>query len=318
VLLVVLLFGWMIRPIQRNWHVPEIRDTILSTNWLQFLAAAMMFSLFLFIFRALSWRRILAGLGHRLPVFAAGRIWSFSELARYVPGMIWQVLGRIYLTRPYGVGATTSSASQVLEVSLFVLANILVALTGLLAAGIRQIPPDQRQWVFLVMALVPLLLALLHPAIFYRVLNGLLGRIGQPLIEARLPKRQLTALLGWMVVGLLWQSLAIWLLTRSTLHLPIEKWYVLAGAYCLAWTVGFCFGFLAPGGIGVREAVFIGTMQFVLPPDWVAANLQFDPEHYRVFLGFLGVLLRLWTIVGELTMAGLMYLADAYGRPSTR
>lgn len=313
VVFVFAVFLWMVKPIYRQWHEPAIRDTILSTNWLQFAAAALMFSVFLFVFRALAWRHILKGLGHKLPVAAATRIWSFSELARYVPGVIWQVVGRVYLSKPYGVSSSISSASQFLELSIFMLANIVVALLCLLAAGIRRIPPDQRHWVILAAAFVPVLLALLHPTVFYGLLNRVLKKLGKAEIEKKLPKRQLTAVLFWTVLGLLWQSLAIWLLTRSTLHLPIEKWYVLAGAYCLAWTVGFSVGFLSPGGIGVREAVFITTMQFVLPPSWVAANLHFDPDHYRAFLGFLGVLLRLWAIAGELTMAGITFLADRRG-----
>ena len=313
VLFVGAVFAWMVKPIYRQWHEPAIRDTILATNWLQFAAAALMFAVFLFVFRALAWRHILAGLGHKLPVAAAVRIWSFSELARYVPGVIWQVVGRVYLSKPYGVSSSISSASQILELSIFMLANIVVALTCLLAAGIRRIPSDQMHWIFLAAAFVPVLLALLHPKIFYGLLNRVLRKLGKPEIEKRLPKRQLTAVLIWTIFGLLWQSLAIWLLTRSTLHLPIEKWYVLAGAYCLAWTVGFSVGFLSPGGIGVREAVFIATMQFVLPRSWVEANLHFAPEHYRAFLGFLGVLLRLWAIAGELTMAGVTFLADYRG-----
>ena len=313
VLFVFAVFLWMVKPIYRQWHEPDIRDTILSTNWFQFAAAALMFSVVLFVFRALAWRDILKGLGHTLPVAPAVRIWSFSELARYVPGVIWQVVGRVYLSKPYGVSSSISSASQILELSIFMLANIVVALMCLLAAGIRRIPPDQLHWVILTAVLVPLLLTLLHPKVFYGLLNRVLRKFNKAEIQKKLPKRQLMAVLLWTVLGLLWQSLAIWLLMRSTLHLPIEKWYVLAGAYCLAWTVGFSVGFLSPGGIGVREAVFITTMQFVLPASWVAANLHFDPDHYRAFLGFLGVLLRLWAIAGELTMAGLTFLADRRG-----
>ena len=41
-------------------------------------------------------------------------------------------------------------------------------------------------------------------------------------------------------------------------------WWVVAGAYCLAWCAGF-LAFWAPGGIGVRELVFVTAMQVILP-----------------------------------------------------
>jgi hypothetical protein len=313
---IVAIFVWMARPIYKKW--PEVGGRILATNWWHFGIAALMFSIFLFVFRATSWRWILIGLGHRLPVAPATRIWSMSELARYVPGVIWQVVGRVYLSKPYGVNGSVSSTSQLLELAIFMLANILVALTCLLSAGFQHIPPGQRQWVFISMALVPVLLLLLHPPIFYGLLNRLLHRLKKPAITSRLPKRALLILLLWAILGLLWQSLAIWLLTKKTLELPLARWWILAGAYCLAWTVGFSVGFLAPGGIGVREVVFITTLQFVLPADWVKAQHFSDPNVLRAFLGFLGILLRLWAIAGELLMAGLAFVSDyrgARGKP---
>ncbi len=309
--LIVAIFVWMLKPIYRKWDDPAVRARIVAINWWNFALAGVMFALFLFTFRAMAWRRIIAGLGHPLGVASSMRIWSFSELARYLPGAIWQVVGRVILCKPYGISASISSASQLLELSIFMLANILVALACLLAAGLRRIPSDQRHWLFLAMAFVPALSLLLHPPIFYGLLNRLLVRLKKPPIVQRLPKRVLAGVLLWNILGLLWQSMAVWVLTYSVLGLPLDKWYVLAGAYCLAWTVGFSVGFLSPGGMGVREAVFITTMQFILSQSWVATHLHFNtPEMFKVFLGFLGALLRLWAICGELLMAGSAYLCD--------
>src|SRR6185436_9096492 len=105
------------------------------------------------------------------------------------------------------------------------------------------------------MALVPLLAILLHPKIFYGIGNRILARLGKPAITKRLRGKKLTALLLWAVIGLLWQSLALWLLVAQPLDLPPQKWWVVAGAYCLAWIAGF-LAFWAPGGLAVREIVF--------------------------------------------------------------
>lgn len=314
VIVVAAIFWWMLKDVYYKWDDPQIQGPILAMSGWRFAGAAGMFALFLFTFRALAWRRILAGMGHELPILPATRIWSMSELARYLPGVIWQVVGRVYLSKPYGVSASVSSASQVLELTIFMLANILVALGCLATAGVRQVRFDQLYWVFTALAFVPVLLLLLHPRVFYGLLNAVLGRFKKPPITQRLPKRLLGGLVVWTILGLLWQSLAIWLLTSSTLHLPLGKWYVVAGAYCLAWTIGFSVGFMFPGGIGVREAVFIATLQLILDERWAAANLHFtDPARYLALLGFLGVLLRLWAMAGELTMASIAYAGDYRG-----
>ncbi|HEX4797475.1 MAG TPA: hypothetical protein VH370_27020, partial [Humisphaera sp.] len=129
-LITLLIFAGIARPIVRNW--PEFRARVWQIHWDRLVLASVMFAIFLFVFRAMAWRRILIGFGHRLPIAPTTRIWSTSELARYLPGVIWQVAGRVFLARPYGVSSGVCSTSQILELILFLLANLLVAMTCLL------------------------------------------------------------------------------------------------------------------------------------------------------------------------------------------
>ena len=315
----ILILLWIFKPIKEQW--PAVREQILDTSPLRFIIATLMFAVFLFAFRAVSWWQILAGFGHRLPLRVATRIWSISELARYVPGAIWQVVGRVYLVKPYGVGGTVSSTSQILEVFTFLLANVLVATSCLLYYGVRRdVDGSARGWLVAAMALVPALAIVLHPRIFYRLVNRVLAMMFKPPITQRLPGKRQLLLLGWAIVGLLWQSLAVWFITAEALMLPIEKWWVVAGAYSLAWCAGF-LAFWAPGGIGVREVVFMTAMLVIIPPR-VKENFD-DPAKMTAFLAYLSVLLRLWTIAGEfilsavsigLDFGGVMGRADAPGR----
>jgi uncharacterized membrane protein YbhN (UPF0104 family) len=300
---------WMIRPVQQHWD--EVHEQILKTDLWQFAIAAVMFAIFLVVFRSLVWWKILQGLGHPLPLRPVVRVWSMSELARYVPGSVMQFVGRVFLIKPYGVPGSVCSASQILELTVFLLSNIIVALSSLMYFGFRNMHGLARFWLLFVAALVPFLILLLHPRVFYPLLNRVLARLKKPSLNTRLRKRSLTALACWTVIGLLWQSLAVWLITRDLLPLPIQKWWVLAGSYCLAWCAGF-LAFWAPGGVGVREFVFATAMQFALPPS-VRHNLPESPEAVSGVLIVLAVLLRLWTITGELIVAGVSYLADYRG-----
>jgi uncharacterized membrane protein YbhN (UPF0104 family) len=307
-LITALIFVWMFKPLLSNWA--GVRDCIRQIDWRQALLASAMFAVFLFVFRVLSWRHILKGLGAPLPLAPATRIWSASELARYLPGVIWQVVGRVYLVRPYGISGSICSASQILELILFLLANVLMAVGCLTWFGVKQMHDTARWRLIGVAAVAPVLLILLHPRIFYSLLNSVLAKIGKPPISQRLPKRQLSALLGWAMLGLLWQSLAIWLVTHTALHLPLPKWWVVAGAYCLAWCAGF-LAFWAPGGLGVRELVFMAALSAGLPP---AVRAHFtDPRVLPGFIAFLSVLLRLWATTGELMLAAAAAVADPRG-----
>ena len=139
-------------------------------------------------------------------------------------------------------------------------------------------------------------------------MNGILHRLGKPVIEARMGFATLAGLLIGSIVGLIWQSLAIWLIVEEPLNgLPLAKWWVVAGAYCLAWCAGF-LAFWAQGGLGVRELVFIGAMSVALPPA-VRASFADRDQLIGVIL-FLSVLLRLWATAGELILTGIAYLFD--------
>lgn len=316
----ILILLWILKPIKEQW--PNVRGQILATSPIRFIAASLMFAAFLFLFRAVVWWQILAGFGHRLPVRAATRIWSISELARYLPGAIWQVIGRVYMVRPYGVSGPVSSTSQILEIFTFLLGNVLIASLCLLYFGLRRgVDGQARFWLITAMALVPALGFVLHPRVFYTVVNRILISIRKPPITQRLPGHRLVVLLGWVLVGLLWQSLAVWLITEDVLGLPLGKWWIVAGAYSLAWVAGF-LAIWAPSGIGVREVVFMTVMLVVLPPE-IRQHFANSPKDLTAFLAFLSVLLRLWTTAGELMLAivslsldlpGAMGDAEAVGR----
>jgi hypothetical protein len=268
-----------------------------------------MFAIFLFAFRAMSWRQIVSAFGHPLPVPAAARIWSISELARYLPGSIWQVVGRVHLIKPYGVSGSISSTAQILEIFVFLLANLMFAVACLMWFG-TKLPPNIQPWLYALGILIPLLGVVLHPRVFYGVVNRVMGWLGKPLIQQRLSGGGLVKLLAWCILGLLWQSLAVWVITANALELPLAKWWLVGGAYAFAWCVGF-LAVWAPGGIGVREVAFMTALLVALPPH-VRANFA-DEAKLVAFIAFVSVLLRLWATAGELLLAGLTLVADYRG-----
>jgi hypothetical protein len=314
----IAIFVWIFNPIVHKWD--QVRDQILKTSPSRFLLSAAMFAAFLFIFRVLVWRRIVKSFGTALPVAPATRIWSTSELARYIPGIIWQVWGRVYLCKPYGVTGSICSITQILELAIFLLANILVALACLLYFGIKQTSTEAQAAaqtaLYAAAALLPLLLLLLHTKVFCGIINRVMRRMGKPAIVQRLRGRTLVMMLLWNIVGLLWQSLAIYLIVAIPLDLKLAWWWVVAGAYSLAWCAGF-LAVWAPGGLGVRELVFVGAMTMILPDQLPTGQLR-PLEELRPLLAFLSVLLRLWATAGEFMLAAVAYAVDyrgALGKP---
>ena len=314
VVLTVGIFVWILKPIVLNWD--KVKDRVWEMNWGRVAIGSVMFAAYLFFFRALVWRRLLKNFGHKLPIWPTTRIWSTSELARYLPGSVWQVVGRVYLIKPYGVRGSVCSTSQIMELALYLLANLIVSLGALTFLGWKSFEGSARVWMIVAAILVPLLSLALHPKIFYALADRILVALKKPPIQKRMRWKSLIDLLLWNVLGLTVQGLAIYLVVAELLQLPMAKWWVVTGAFCLAWCAGF-LAFWAPGGLGVREAVFIAAMSFAIPHAVRSGQLQ-DPEQRLLFLIFLSVLLRIWATVGELLLTGLAYLLDWRGATRPR
>jgi hypothetical protein len=114
----------------------------------------------------------------------------------------------------------------------------------------------------------------------------------------------------WNIIGLLWQSLAIWLIVAGPLGLKLAWWWMVAGAYCLAWCAGF-LSFFSPAGIGVREFIFVMVLKALLPQS-VKDHFP-DATALGALLAFLSIVLRLWAMGGELLALGITHVADYQG-----
>ena len=306
-IVVPVIFYRLITPIHAQWAT--IVPYLSRIRWDMFALACLMFATNQYFCRVISWRGVLKGLGYRLPVAASARIWASSELARYIPGTIWQMVGRAFLARPYGLPMTTCSISQVLELVLLLLANIIVAVGTLSLLGSR-ISEEARPFLRFATILLPCLVAFVHPKVFYPVVNFILRKVHKPLIETQLTGVRLVSLLLLAIAGQAWLGLALWIATHSILGIALNDAWMLSGAYCLAWSAGFCMASIAPSGIGIREAVLGGTLYLVLP---TALGSDLDPHAKKALFAAIALMLRLWAAGGELIFAGFAYLWDFDG-----
>jgi hypothetical protein len=253
----------------------------------------------LYAFRSVTWWAILRVAGTRLPLTTTTRIWGTSELSRYLPGLIWHVLGRSFLCRPYGVGPSLCAASQVVELTVVFLAHLIVGLECIIWFGFDRVDGAGRWWLLALAVLVPMLAILVHPGAIRSVATRVLRTLGRPPMEIATRGRVLLLLLGWNVIGVIILSFAIWTMIGTPLRLSMENWWIPAGAYALAWCAGF-LAFWAPGGLGVREFIFAALLASMLPAE-VKAN--YGPVALHAITGAMAIMLRVWSMAAEVIVA---------------
>jgi glycosyltransferase 2 family protein len=214
----------------------------------------------------LAWRALLADLGSRLRLASAIRVMFLGQLGKYVPGAVWAVAAQVELARDFDVPRRRSVTA-----SLLGMATTLVV--GLIMAGVTlpltSAGAVRRYW--WVLAIIPLVIACLHPAVVRFGLNLVLRVARRPPLDRSVSLPGMAQALGWTALGWVCYGGHAWLLIREFARggppHPLTGPRLLAlsfGAYALAWAVGFLIIFF-PGGIGPREAALIAVLSPVMP-----------------------------------------------------
>ena len=254
-LLGLAIVGLALRSLVRNWD--ELRAQPLDWNiepgWLV-LSAVVVWLMYALLIAA--WRTMLSTWGRGLDFWSAARIWLVSSLGKYLPGKVWAVAGMAVMAQRAGVGAGPATGSAIiLQVLAIGTGAAVAALTGW--SSLRAAYPGVEIGLAALLAVsVGAVGVLLWPASVRRIV-----RIAAPDAPEVAPP-------GWAIlfgiaantVAWLGYGLALWLLARGLLPgtglSPLRAIAVFTASYLAGFLALF-----APGGIGVREGVFILMLQ---------------------------------------------------------
>jgi hypothetical protein len=203
--------------------------------------------------------------GRSLPRRRLLDTWARSILARYVPGNVLMVAGRVVLGREAGVSGRTSLAASVYEQALIVglsaCAAAALLLFGDLGAG---------DWVWIVVV-VPFGLVLLHPRLFGPGANRLLARFGREPLEGLLSAREVLVFAAWYALALAVLGVAVWWCVHALVG-PQAGGPLFVGAGFLLSFVVSMLAFIFPSGLGVREGVLALVLAKHLPGEVAIAG----------------------------------------------
>lgn len=290
----------------------------LYTSWSQvvesgfqfnFNAPLLIISLILLVvargFAVEAWRRILIALGEYITFTLGMRVWFISNLARYIPGNVWQVAAMISMVEEKGVSKTNALISQIIYTAI---ALGIAGLTGLYFVlvqpqilngifDVARLPYIQfAPWVGAVGFIV--LITIFSAPHSYRLIVS---------IAARLTHRELMAPDHTFARGLvpplfsvaMWitNGIAFYLFAASITPVPLTQLAAFVAMNAAAYWIGYV-SFITPSGLGFREAA-LALMLAVFFPTPIAIALS--------------LVTRLWSTAGE-----LLGVVTIWGMPSRK
>jgi len=279
-------FLW--RGVARDW--PRVRTFEWEVNPL-LLAASVAALIGVLCWGVLVWSRVLRHFEHPpVRVGTLQRIWFVSNLARYIPGTVFQFLTAAQLSRGAGLSAAVMLTSLLVHTGFSLLSAMLVSAWTLPGGLFPALSPGALAAIAAGATLAAALFV--HP----RVLNGALG------VVPRLLKKTVIrwngswanglALLAMSVVSWAFYGVAYWLFLTSLTPVSAAHLPMLGGVNALSFVAGWVVWF-APAGTGPRELVMTRLLLPLLPAG---------------VAGLIAVAARLWSVAGEV-LGGLLVFA---------
>jgi uncharacterized membrane protein YbhN (UPF0104 family) len=200
-----------------------------------------------------AWRVLLLGWGGSLGFWESARIWTISNLGKYLPGKVWVIGSAAVMVQARGISAAAAVGASVLGQLINILAGFVVlAATG---AGVLRVPTAG------VVAIAVLGGAGLHAPPVLPRLGRIAARVARrDIVIPRMPHSAIwiaaaISVASWVLYGVAFRLLTLGVLS-SAQGAP--------GLYVAIYTSSYLAGFLAliaPGGVGVREVVMATALK---------------------------------------------------------
>lgn len=254
-LLVAIVFFFLGRAIHHDWSGIQSRDWRFEYQWL---AASIIFLGGAYAGHASGWLLILWRFHHPVPYLPGFYVWSKSLLARYVPGNVLMIVGRMVMIEPYGVPKRVSLTSIAYEQALMVGSATTVLSIALPFWGTLR---DKSPLIWLVMLVPPLMILGMHPRIMGTLGNAALKLARREPIEKFLHFGSVITLFLYYCFFWLISGLGLFAMVQAVTDVDFNTIPIFVATVPLAWLVSI-FAFVFPSGLGIREGVYAVTLTF--------------------------------------------------------
>jgi hypothetical protein len=255
-----------------------------------------------YLYLVLVWVVSLRWWGQRLGYLHAARIMFLTNLARFIPGMIWQLVGVAAMAQAHAVSPVAATGGILLLQVVLLVTGVAVGAAwapALLARWAVVVPPGGLLGLTLMSIVIVVLL--LPPAIpfFSRVAGQVLRR---PMDWPAPPRPAFALYVAGLCLPWITYGIAFWLFGRGLLGAHAPGFSVAVGAFVASYVAGLIVVF-APSGLPVREAALVAALT---PSIGGAAALV------------LAVAARLWLVGLELAVTFAVLLAHRLAKPAPR
>jgi hypothetical protein len=252
-----LIVAFLAAAIISQWSkLPDIHWRF-EPGWLALCLAALI--TFQFIHATL-WVFMLEALGAPIHAMRGRAVWSLTLLARYVPTNIALAVSRMALAEREGVPKRVCGASIVYELG-FTFGGA-AALGAYFVVTLPSLQDNPIRWLAIAAPIV--VLVALDPAIFHRIADTALRRLGRASLPLSLSRLQVLGFFAAFVGSFLIAGFAVYAFAEAIHGVSNDDIPTTIGAYSVGFAASVV-AFVLPGGLGAREAAMAAALSPALP-----------------------------------------------------
>ncbi len=254
VVFVFLLLFYVVSPLWKS--ASAFKDTFMTLKPLSLVAGIIILSLVIICYPFL-WKFILGSLGYGIKSRTAVISWIYSNIGKYMPGKVWQFIGRTALTKK--VKPEITLFTVFLEVAISFSAAVMVFFLRFMV--VKNMP---ILWLVYAAFLFLILLLVQHPKVVSFVLR----------IFAKLRRQEFCVSSMKLSIKnsimLFFAYFVLWVFTGFSFWIMIQGSKINVGlldavtTYPISWILGYLF-LIAPAGLGVREGVLMSLLKGIYP-----------------------------------------------------
>jgi hypothetical protein len=289
--------GWfLLRTASASWGSLVLSD--LHPAWLPILAGSVLTAA-TYLFLVFLWVVSLRWWQEDFPYLEAARVWFVANLARFIPGMVWHLLGVAAMSHARDVSPLAATGGILLQQVVLVLTGLVVtaAWAPALISGVGGAAIPAERMLALTGIGVVLLVLVLPRAM--PLMGRAVGRVlRRPVSWQALPTGQFALYVAGLCVPWVVYGIAFWLFGRGLLGPQAPGLALAVGSFVASYVVGLIVVF-APSGLVVREAALVAALAPVIG-DGAALVLAIAS---RVWL----LIVELATALGVVLLHGLAH-----------
>ncbi len=200
-----------------------------------------------------AWRRLLKMCGHKeISANVCNKIYGRSQIAKYIPGNVFHVVGRHILGSQAGIKNIILAGATIYEVLGLISVSVVIGFSGMIMFGLGNIYFSIYQVMIILFSTIVITSLITALAPYLMSLRGItLPYRGMWDTVIDISKVYVLYFMFFLIAGLL-----LVIIVNLFLDININITAKLVVIFSIAWLAGFIIPG-APGGIGVREAVII-------------------------------------------------------------